>query len=174
MRSRIPDPHWSENRDSDLHSHDSDPQTFQFTGYSIDCFFILSAIFLWRYAAKRFRKAQCPIVERLVNSLMMHGRNTGRWQKKLYSWNFIDGKLWNLDINKFYLLWQICVTFFSLNVSRYRCRGIRFKVFQIRQVFFRLPRISDPDPDWIRTIFNRASGSGSGFGIRIRDPDPGG
>ena len=27
-----------------------------------------------RYAAKRFRKAQCPIVERLVNSLMMHGR----------------------------------------------------------------------------------------------------
>merc|ERR1712106_345298 len=31
-----------------------------------------------RYAAKRFRKAQCPIVERLVNSLMMHGRNTGK------------------------------------------------------------------------------------------------
>ena len=28
-----------------------------------------------RYAAKRFRKAQCPIVERIVNSLMMHGRN---------------------------------------------------------------------------------------------------
>merc|ERR1719370_2611441 len=26
-----------------------------------------------RYAAKRFRKAQCPIVERLTNSLMMHG-----------------------------------------------------------------------------------------------------
>ena len=26
-----------------------------------------------RYAAKRFRKAQCPIVERLVNALMMHG-----------------------------------------------------------------------------------------------------
>eukprot|EP00470_Lotharella_oceanica_P006197 CAMPEP_0170178066 /NCGR_PEP_ID=MMETSP0040_2-20121228/11645_1 /TAXON_ID=641309 /ORGANISM="Lotharella oceanica, Strain CCMP622" /LENGTH=196 /DNA_ID=CAMNT_0010421021 /DNA_START=37 /DNA_END=627 /DNA_ORIENTATION=+ len=31
-----------------------------------------------RYAAKRFRKAQCPIVERLVNSLMMHGRNSGK------------------------------------------------------------------------------------------------
>ena len=30
-----------------------------------------------RYAAKRFRKAQCPIVERLCNSLMMHGRNNG-------------------------------------------------------------------------------------------------
>merc|ERR1739842_231128 len=27
-----------------------------------------------RFAAKRFRKAQCPVVERLVNSLMMHGR----------------------------------------------------------------------------------------------------
>ncbi|KAJ1983475.1 ribosomal protein S5 [Dimargaris cristalligena] len=31
-----------------------------------------------RYAAKKFRKAQCPIVERLTNSLMMHGRNTGK------------------------------------------------------------------------------------------------
>uniref|UniRef100_A0A3P8XQ67 Small ribosomal subunit protein uS7 n=2 Tax=Esox lucius TaxID=8010 RepID=A0A3P8XQ67_ESOLU len=31
-----------------------------------------------RYAAKRFRKAQCPIVERLTNSMMMHGRNTGK------------------------------------------------------------------------------------------------
>lgn len=31
-----------------------------------------------RYAAKRFRKAQCPIVERLTNSMMMHGRNNGK------------------------------------------------------------------------------------------------
>lgn len=31
-----------------------------------------------RYQIKRFRKAQCPIVERLVNSLMMHGRNNGK------------------------------------------------------------------------------------------------
>merc|ERR1711988_1723211 len=31
-----------------------------------------------RYAAKRFRKMLCPIVERLVNSLMMHGRNNGK------------------------------------------------------------------------------------------------
>merc|ERR1712002_912369 len=31
-----------------------------------------------RYALKRFRKAQCPIVERLVNSMMMHGRNNGK------------------------------------------------------------------------------------------------
>ncbi|KAJ1657226.1 ribosomal protein S5 [Dispira simplex] len=31
-----------------------------------------------RYAAKKFRKAQCPIVERLTNSLMMHGRNSGK------------------------------------------------------------------------------------------------
>ena len=27
---------------------------------------------------KRFHKAQCPITERLVNSLMFHGRNTGK------------------------------------------------------------------------------------------------
>lgn len=31
-----------------------------------------------RYAHKRFRKAQCPIVERLTNALMMHGRNNGK------------------------------------------------------------------------------------------------
>eukprot|EP00344_Euplotes_crassus_P011479 CAMPEP_0197004400 /NCGR_PEP_ID=MMETSP1380-20130617/22210_1 /TAXON_ID=5936 /ORGANISM="Euplotes crassus, Strain CT5" /LENGTH=198 /DNA_ID=CAMNT_0042423169 /DNA_START=22 /DNA_END=618 /DNA_ORIENTATION=+ len=31
-----------------------------------------------RYAAKRFRKAQCPIVERLTNSLMRQGRNNGK------------------------------------------------------------------------------------------------
>lgn len=31
-----------------------------------------------RYAAARFRKAQCPIVERLTNSLMMKGRNNGK------------------------------------------------------------------------------------------------
>jgi small subunit ribosomal protein S5e len=31
-----------------------------------------------RYANKRFRKAQCPIVERVTNSLMMNGRNNGK------------------------------------------------------------------------------------------------
>jgi len=31
-----------------------------------------------RYNKKRFRKALCPIVERLTNSLMMHGRNNGK------------------------------------------------------------------------------------------------
>merc|ERR1712170_244603 len=31
-----------------------------------------------RYQKKRFRKAQCPIVERLVCSMMMHGRNNGK------------------------------------------------------------------------------------------------
>merc|ERR1711911_284553 len=31
-----------------------------------------------RYATKRFRKAQCPIVEHVTNSLMMHGRNNGK------------------------------------------------------------------------------------------------
>lgn len=31
-----------------------------------------------RYQKKRFRKAQCPIIERLTCSLMMHGRNNGK------------------------------------------------------------------------------------------------
>mmetsp|Transcript_13922 Transcript_13922/g.16074 ORF Transcript_13922/g.16074 Transcript_13922/m.16074 type:complete len:162 (-) Transcript_13922:1-486(-) len=31
-----------------------------------------------RYQQKRFRKALCPIVERLVCSMMMHGRNNGK------------------------------------------------------------------------------------------------
>ncbi len=31
-----------------------------------------------RYAAKRFRKAKCPIIERMTNSIMMHGRNNGK------------------------------------------------------------------------------------------------
>merc|ERR1711959_209808 len=31
-----------------------------------------------RWQKKRFRKAQCPIVERLVCSMMQHGRNNGK------------------------------------------------------------------------------------------------
>jgi small subunit ribosomal protein S5e len=40
-----------------------------------------------RYAIKRFRKAQCPIVERLTNSLMFHGRNNG---KKLMAMSIVE------------------------------------------------------------------------------------
>lgn len=40
-----------------------------------------------RYAVKRFRKANCPIIERLTNSLMMHGRNNG---KKLMAVRIVD------------------------------------------------------------------------------------
>eukprot|EP00998_Keelungia_sp_KM082_P008491 NODE_4678_length_761_cov_591.794953_g4655_i0.p1 GENE.NODE_4678_length_761_cov_591.794953_g4655_i0~~NODE_4678_length_761_cov_591.794953_g4655_i0.p1 ORF type:complete len:215 (-),score=61.54 NODE_4678_length_761_cov_591.794953_g4655_i0:116-697(-) len=31
-----------------------------------------------RWNKKRFRKSQCPIVERLVNAVMYHGRNNGK------------------------------------------------------------------------------------------------
>merc|ERR1712146_155264 len=31
-----------------------------------------------RWQKKRFRKAQCPIVERMVCSMMRHGRNNGK------------------------------------------------------------------------------------------------
>ena len=30
------------------------------------------------YAVMRFRKANCPIIERLTNCLMMNGRNNGK------------------------------------------------------------------------------------------------
>ena len=39
-----------------------------------------------RYQMVRFRKAQCPIVERLVNSMMFHGRNGG---KKMLAVNIV-------------------------------------------------------------------------------------
>ena len=39
-----------------------------------------------RYQMVRFKKAQCPIVERLVNSLMFHGRNAG---KKMMAVNIV-------------------------------------------------------------------------------------
>lgn len=36
-----------------------------------------------RYQAKKFRKALCPIVERLVGSMQFHGRNTGKKVKAI-------------------------------------------------------------------------------------------
>jgi small subunit ribosomal protein S5e len=36
-----------------------------------------------RYQSKKFRKALCPIVERLVGSLQFHGRNTGKKVKAI-------------------------------------------------------------------------------------------
>ncbi|CAL8101892.1 unnamed protein product [Calicophoron daubneyi] len=36
-----------------------------------------------RYQIKRFRKTQCPLVERVCCSLMMHGRNNGKKMKTL-------------------------------------------------------------------------------------------
>ncbi len=37
-----------------------------------------------RYQSKSFKKATCPIVERLLNSLMMKGRNNGKKQMALH------------------------------------------------------------------------------------------
>ncbi|KAA0198368.1 Ribosomal protein S5a [Fasciolopsis buskii] len=36
-----------------------------------------------RYQMKRFRKGQCPLIERVCCSLMMHGRNNGKKLKAL-------------------------------------------------------------------------------------------
>merc|ERR1712130_652171 len=43
-----------------------------------------------RWQKKRFRKIQCPIVERLTNCLMMHGRNSG---KKIKACNIVKRAL---------------------------------------------------------------------------------
>ena len=52
------------------------------TGFDSDYIQINKPVYLshsaGRYAVKRFRKAQCPIIERLTNSLMMNGRNNGK------------------------------------------------------------------------------------------------
>ena len=62
-------------------------KTMKLTAFSISKFYsdyiqIRSPVYIshsaGRYAVKRFRKAQCPIIERLTNSLMMNGRNNGK------------------------------------------------------------------------------------------------
>lgn len=65
-------------RDRQLHRRD-----WRLTGFfGSDYIQIRSPVYIphsaGRYAAKRFRKANCPIIERLTNSLMMHGRNNGK------------------------------------------------------------------------------------------------
>ena len=36
-----------------------------------------------RYQVKKFRKAQCPIIERVLNTLQHHGRNSGKKVKAM-------------------------------------------------------------------------------------------
>ncbi|KAJ9464650.1 40S ribosomal protein S5 [Diplonema papillatum] len=52
------------------------------TDLSLQDYITLKPIYLphnaGRWSKKRFRKAKCPIVERLTCSLMMHGRNNGK------------------------------------------------------------------------------------------------
>jgi small subunit ribosomal protein S5e len=43
-----------------------------------------------RYQKRAFRKAKCPIVERMINSMMMHGRNNG---KKLMAMRIVEHAL---------------------------------------------------------------------------------
>lgn len=59
-----------------------------------------------RYAAKRFRKAQCPVIERLTNSLMMHGRNNG---KKLMAVTIVKHAFEIIHL----LTGEVCVCFFT-------------------------------------------------------------
>ena len=60
----------------------SQEQSADFLTFYSDYIQIRSPVYIphsaGRYAVKRFRKANCPIIERLTNSLMMHGRNNGK------------------------------------------------------------------------------------------------
>eukprot|EP00064_Thunnus_orientalis_P008450 superscaffoldBa00001002_g8473 len=58
-----------------------------------------------RYAAKRFRKAQCPIVERLTNSMMMHGRNNG---KKLMTVRIVKHAFEIIHLLTGEAIWLLC------------------------------------------------------------------
>lgn len=50
-----------------------------------------------RWQKKRFRKKECPIVERFTNCLMMHGRNSG---KKLKAVNIVKNTLEIISVTK--------------------------------------------------------------------------
>ena len=47
----------------------------RFTPEKMKIFFPLTG---QRYASKRFKRVECPVIERIVNSLMYRGRNTGK------------------------------------------------------------------------------------------------
>lgn len=77
---------FAHSRKSTAHTRTGNCATIRFTEvltrHHSDYVQIRSPVYLshsaGRYAAKRFRKAQCPIIERLTNSLMMNGRNNGK------------------------------------------------------------------------------------------------
>lgn len=50
-----------------------------------------------RWQKKRFRKIKCPITERFINCMMMHGRNSG---KKLLAYNTLKQALEIIHVMK--------------------------------------------------------------------------
>ena len=50
-----------------------------------------------RWQKKRFRKVKCPITERFINCMMMHGRNSG---KKLLAYNTLKQALEIIHVMK--------------------------------------------------------------------------
>nr|DAD19782.1 TPA_asm: hypothetical protein HUJ06_021245 [Nelumbo nucifera] len=61
-----------------------------------------------RYFFKKFRKAQCPIVERLTNFLMVHERSNGMELRQAFKhklhWLVKEGSSDNYCYNQFYFL----------------------------------------------------------------------
>ncbi|KAF8354541.1 hypothetical protein PRIPAC_96164 [Pristionchus pacificus] len=58
-----------------------------------------------RYQAKRFRKASCPIIERLACSLMMHGRSNG---KKLMTVRIVKHSFEIINLLTGEAMWLLC------------------------------------------------------------------
>ena len=86
-----------------------------------------------RYSVKRFRKAQCPIVERLACSLMMHGRNNG---KKLmtvrivkHSFEIIHLLTGEVSLSLAYFFCQIVVMFKIIFLFGFYCQFFVFVFF---------------------------------------------
>jgi small subunit ribosomal protein S5e len=83
-----------------------------------------------RYSVKRFRKAQCPIVERLTNSLMMHGRNNG---KKLMAVRIVKHAMDIIHLLTDQNPIQVLIFFFNIS-----------SIFVFLQIFNRDVRITLP------------------------------
>lgn len=81
-----------------------------------------------RYNVKRFRKAQCPIVERLVNSLMQHGRNNG---KKLMAVRYSFSSFLNIQSPLFTTLLANSQSLFWINLLGFNVIRIIKHSFEI-------------------------------------------
>ena len=120
-----------------------------------------------RYANKRFRKAQCPIIERLTNSLMMNGRNNG---KKLKAVRIVKHTLEIInvltDLNPLQVVVDAVV---NSDVSPLRRVNTAISLLTIgaREAAFR--NIKTIAETLAEELINAAKGSSTSFAIKKKD-----